>query len=110
MKKRSPINFALLSIIIAGPVSAQTNAGKSLNPSYVESCIQSQVQAHQKIKEIAPNDFRAYCECTAKQLVSNLSSTQLEELSKGNKSPKWLKSAEDSASKACLKPGSTTQT
>ena len=110
MKTRYVLTFTLLSIAISGPVSAQNNAGKSLNPSYVESCIQSQVQTHQKIKEIAPNDFRAYCECTAKQLVSNLSSTQLDELSKGSKSPKWLKSAEDSASKACLKPSATPQT
>ena len=110
MKIQNPINFALLSLIIAGPVSAQTNVGKSLNPSYVESCIQSQVQVHQKIKEITPNDFRAYCECTAKQLVSNLNPTQLDELSKGGKPPKLLKSAEDLASKACLKPSPTTQT
>jgi hypothetical protein len=110
MKIRYVLTFTLQLIAISGSVSAQTNAGKSLNPSYVESCIQSQAQMHQKIKEIAANDFRAYCECTAKQLASNLSSTQLEELSKGNKSPKWLKSAEDSASKACLKPSSTTQT
>ncbi|MBU3613673.1 hypothetical protein ICN46_02010 [Polynucleobacter sp. Latsch14-2] len=110
MKTRYALTFTLLLIAISGPVSAQTNAGKSLNPIYVESCIRSQVQAHQKIKEITPNDFRAYCECTAKQLVSNLNSTQLDELSKGSKSPTWLKSAEDSASKACLKPSSTTQT
>lgn len=110
MKTQYVLTFTLQLIAISGPVSAQTNAGKSLNPSYVESCIRSQAQAHQKIKEIAPNDFRAYCECTAKQLVSNLNSAQLDELSKGGKSPKWLKSAEDSVSKACLKPSSTTQT
>lgn len=110
MKTPSALIFTLLSAVISGSVSAQSNTGKSMNPSYVESCIQSQVQAHQKIKEITPNDFRAYCECTAKQLANNLSSNQQEELNKGGKAPKWLKSAEDSASKACLKHGMTTQT
>lgn len=110
MKIRYVLTCTLQLIAISSPVSAQANAGKSLNPSYVESCIRSQVQAHQMIKEIAPNDFRAYCECTTKQLVSNLNSAQLDELSKGGKSPEWLKSVEDSASKACLKPSSTTQT
>lgn len=109
MKIRYTITLTLLMLLTMGAASAQTNPNQKLSSSYVESCIQSQLQIHQNLKEISQNDFRAYCECTAKQLSSTLSSTQLDELLKTNQSPKWLKSAEATASKSCLKPVPKTQ-
>jgi hypothetical protein len=103
--------FALLTLTLvsSGVSSAQTNSNKQLSPSYLESCIQNQVQQHQKLKAISPEDFRPYCECTSKQLLNNLNAAQLDELNSGNKKPSWLKPAEDSASRACLKPSPATQ-
>jgi hypothetical protein len=109
MNIRHILTVASLTLALFSMASAQTDPSKQINSSYVESCIQKQAQLHQNLKEISPDHFRFYCTCTATQLMNNLSSAQLDELSKGNKIPKQFKSAEDSASKACLKPISTTQ-
>lgn len=93
----------------AGLVNAQPMQNKPMNPSYVESCTQYQVQMHRKIKEMSADQFRTFCECTSKQLMNSLSAAQLDELSKDNKRPAWLKPAEDAASKNCLKPEPKTQ-
>lgn len=109
MKIRYSTALTALIAIPLGTTSAQTSLNQKMSPSYVESCIQSQIQIHQNLKEISQNDFRGYCECTAKQLSSSLNSTQLDELIKTNQSPKWLKSAQEAASKSCLKPATKTQ-
>ena len=109
MKILYAITLTLMMLLSMGATSAQTNPNQKLSSSYVESCIQSQLQIHQNLKEVSQTDLRAYCECTAKQLSSTLSSTQLDELLKTNQSPKWLKSAEDAARKSCLKPVIKTQ-
>ncbi|MBU3567452.1 hypothetical protein [Polynucleobacter alcilacus] len=109
MNIRNHFTLVTLSLAALSVASAQTNSNKQLSPSYLESCIQNQVQQHQKLKAISPEDFRPYCECTSKQLLNNLNSSQLDELNNSNKRPPWLKPAEDSASKACLKPAPTTQ-
>jgi hypothetical protein len=41
--------------------------------------------------------------------MNNLSVAQLDELKKSDKRPSWLKSAEDTASKSCLKANPKTQ-
>lgn len=110
MKIRHTAIFITAILSSIGAASAQTGLGKKMNPSYVDGCIQNQVQVHQNLQGLTPNDFRAHCECTAKQLSNSLSSAQLDELNKGNKSPTWFKSVEDSASKSCLKPEAKTQT
>jgi hypothetical protein len=117
MNIRNHFTLVTLSLAALSVASAQTGPSNQLNtqlnkqlqPSYLESCIQNQVQQHQKLKAISPEDFRSYCECTSKQLLNNLNSSQLDELNNSNKRPPWLKPAEDSASKACLKPAPTTQ-
>jgi hypothetical protein len=109
MNIRNRYALITLSLATLGVASAQTSSDKQLNPSYLESCIQNQVQQHQKLKAISPEDFRPYCECTSKQLLNSLSATQLDELNSGNKKPSWLKQAEYSASRKCLKPSPATQ-
>lgn len=109
MNMRNSFTLVTLTLATLGVAFAQTSSNKQLNPSYFESCIQNQVQQHQKLKAISPEDFRPYCECTSKQLLNNLNAAQLDALNSGNKKPSWLKPAEDSASKACLKPAPTTQ-
>ena len=109
MTIRNYLICALLSLSVGSIANAQTSSGKQLKPGYVESCIQNQVRQHEKLKSISSEDFRPYCECTAKQLGANLSPSQLEELNQSKKNPSWFKSAEDSASKACLKLNNTTQ-
>ena len=110
MKIRYTIILTSLMLLSMGATSAQTNPNQKLSSSYVENCIQSQLQIHQNLKEVSQNDFRGYCECAAKKLFSTLSSTQLDELLKTNQPPKWLQSAEAAASKSCFKPATKTQT
>ena len=102
MNLRNTTALGILTFAFMGFAVAQPNQDKQVSPSYVESCTQQQVQIHQKIKEISAENFRSFCECTSKQLMSNLSTSQLSELNKGNKKPAWLKPAEDAAQKSCL--------
>ena len=102
MNIRNTAALGILTFTFMGFAGAQPNQDKQVSPSYVESCTQQQVQIHQKVKDISVEHFRSFCECTSKQLMNNLSATQLNELNKGNKRPAWLKAAEDVASKSCL--------
>jgi hypothetical protein len=102
-------SFTAFTLAFAEFAAAQSNQSKQVSPSYVENCAQHQVQVHQKMKEISADHFRAFCECTSKQLMNNLSASQLDELNKSDKRPAWLKPAEDIASKSCLKPAAKTQ-
>jgi hypothetical protein len=102
MNLRNTAALGMLTFAFMGFASAQPNQDKQVSPSYVESCTQQQVHIHQKVKDISVEHFRSFCECTSKQLMNNLSATQLNELNKGNKRPTWFKSAEDAASKSCL--------
>jgi hypothetical protein len=103
MKKINLVSLALVSAVFTQLASAQSAQDKQLNPNYIESCIQNQVQMHQKVKEISADQFRSFCECTSKQLSNSLNAAQLDELNKNSKRPAWLKSAEDAAAKSCLK-------
>jgi hypothetical protein len=102
-----PVGLAIL--VLMGVPSAQTISSKQLDSNYVERCIQSQVKMHEKLKEISPEHFQSYCECTSKQLANNLNTSQLNDLNKSGSKPKRFKSAEEAASKACLKPSASTQ-
>lgn len=102
MNLRNTAALGMLSLAFMGFTSAQANQEKQVSPSYIESCTQQQVQIHQKVKAISVEHFRSFCECTSKQLINNLTTSQLNELNKSNKRPTWLKSAEDSANKSCL--------
>jgi hypothetical protein len=99
---RNTTALGILIFAFMGFTGAQPNQDKQVSPSYMESCTQQQVQIHQKVKDISAEHFRSFCECTSKQLMSNLSASQLNELNKGNKKPVWLKPAEDAAQKSCL--------
>jgi hypothetical protein len=94
-----------LQVITAAIIAiSQQNLALAQDKSYQDRCIQAQINLHEQHKKIAPNDFRAFCECTEKQLRGTLSPSQFNEmLGKGQK-PSWLKSAQDTAAKACLKP------
>lgn len=94
-----------LQVITAAIIAmSQQNLALAQDKTYQDRCIQAQINLHDQHKNIAPNDFRAFCECTEKQLRSTLSPSQFNEiLGKGQK-PAWLKSAQAAAAKACLKP------
>ena len=97
-----------LTIAVTSLPAQEINKGK-IAQSYKESCAKQQVQLHAKLKDISADAFSEYCDCTSQQLMTNLSSAQLKELNHGGDRPTWLKSAEQSASKACLKEGPKTQ-
>ncbi len=109
MNIKNIVTIFFATLILSGVATAQQNQSKQMNSSYVEICAQHQAQIHQKVKEISADHFRSFCECTSKQLMSNLSAAQLDELNKSDKRPSWLKSAEDAASKSCLKTAPKTQ-
>ncbi len=89
---------------IVGMVLTHSHLALAQNKTYQDKCIQSQIKLHQQHKNIAPNDFRGFCECTENQLKNNLNPSQFNELLVEGKKPSWLKSAQDAAAKACLKP------
>jgi hypothetical protein len=113
MKITRALNIAYVSLFLIGNVFAQASSNKKFDSSYLEICIQKQVQAHQNLKEISQDHFRSYCECTSQKILNGLSSDQLDELNKrkplSNSFPKWFKSVEETASKACLRPNTGTQ-
>jgi len=109
MNRRDIATLGLALLAFTGSAVGQTQHNKQLSPSYVESCTQNQVQMHQKVKGISADQFRSFCECISQELMKNLSSTQLDELNKNSQKPGWLKTAEDTASKSCLKIGPKTQ-
>ena len=68
-----------------------------------------QVKLHAKLKDIPTNAFNDYCDCTTRQLMTNLSPAQLKELDQHKNRPDRLKAEEQSTSKACLKENLKTQ-
>lgn len=94
-----------LQVITAAIIAiSQQNLALAQDKSYQDRCIQAQINLHEQHKNIAPNDFRGFCECTENQLKNNLNPSQFNELLVEGKKPSWLKSAQDAAAKACLKP------
>ncbi len=91
--------ITVVSIALTGQ-----NLALAQDKTYQEKCIQSQIKLHEQHKNIAPNDFRAFCECTEKELRISLSPSQFSELLGEGKKPSWLKSAQNAAAKSCLKP------
>ncbi len=98
----------ILTTLAASLQAQEINKGK-ITQSYKESCAKQQVQLHAKLKDMSADAFSEYCDCTSRQLMTNLSSAQLKELNHSGDRPAWLKSAEQSASKICLKEGPKTQ-
>lgn len=79
-------------------------ANAQINKTYQESCIEAQVKLHEQHKNISRNDFRSFCDCTERQLKNILGQSQFNEMQQEGKKPSGLKSAQDAAAKACLKP------
>ncbi|MBU3594201.1 hypothetical protein ICN42_08855 [Polynucleobacter sp. 71A-WALBACH] len=98
----------ILTTAVSSLTAQEINKGK-IAQSYKESCTKQQVQLHAKLKDMSADAFSEYCDCTSQQLMTNLSSAQLKGLNHSGDSPAWLKSAEQSASKVCLKEGPKTQ-
>lgn len=91
-------NAAVVVSLLFGAVNM---ASAQTANTYQETCIENQAKIHKKLKNIPPNHFRDFCDCTYKYLSSNLSQAQLDELKKNNR-PSWLKPAEEAAGKSCL--------
>lgn len=91
-------------IVVTLTTGGLNNASAQTPKSYQEMCVQKQVKLHEKLKDISPDNFRSFCDCTYRELSSTLNQEKLDELQKNNKKPAWLKPAEDAAGKACLKP------
>lgn len=95
---------------IATVTHAQEFNAEKFAKSYKESCTKKQAQVHAKMKDISAESFNEYCDCTARQLINNLGSDQIKELSQSAGRPAWLKAAEQQASKACIKEGPAIRT
>jgi hypothetical protein len=100
------LTLASSSIALIGVTQASSaNTGKDAGTNnYRAACISKQVQMHEKLKNVPPEAFHSYCDCTSKFLLNNLNQSQLSELSKGGKKPSWLPAVEKSAAEACLAP------
>lgn len=94
-----------LAALVTLSAQAQDISHDRFTKSYKEACTKQQVQLHANLKEISANSFSEYCDCATRQLMTNLSPSQIAELTKGKARPTWLKSAELAASKACIKEG-----
>jgi hypothetical protein len=84
---------------------AQDINQEKFTQNYKEACVRHQAQLHEKLKEVSADSFGEYCDCTARKLLMNLNPDQITELTQGRGRPTWLKAAEKSASKACIKEG-----
>lgn len=98
------ILISLFSGISVGAHAQDSNAEKFAK-SYKESCIKQQAQIHAKMKDVSAESFGEYCDCTTRQVITNLSSDQIKELNQSGGRPNWLKAVEKSASKTCIKEG-----
>lgn len=103
------ILISLFAGFATGTHAQELNAEKFAK-SYKESCAKQQAQVHAKMKDISAESFSEYCDCTARKLITNLSSDQIKELNQSGGRPSWLRSAEQSASKACIKEGPAIRT
>jgi len=100
-------NKVIASLFTLATLSAQAqdaSQGK-FTQIYKEACTKQQAQLHANLKEISADSFGEYCDCATRQLMKNLSPAQITELTQGKTRPTWLKAAEQSASKACIKEG-----
>ena len=95
---------------ITASVHAQESNTEKFAKSYKASCTKQQAQVHAKIKDISVESFSEFCDCTARQLITNLSADQIKELNQSGGRPSWLRAAEQSASKACIKEGPAIRT
>lgn len=94
-----------LAVLVTLSAQAQDISQDGFTKSYKEACTKKQVQLHANLKEMSADSFSEYCDCATRQLMTNLSPTQITELAKGKARPTWLKAAEQAASKACIKEG-----
>jgi len=109
MKSFGKLIFISLCVALAVSVHAQQIDKDQIGLDYKNSCTKEQVKLHAKLKDMPTNAFNDYCDCATRQLMTNLSPAQLKELDQGKNRPDWLKAAEQSASKACLKESPKTQ-
>ena len=108
-----PIKTLILISLFLGFTTgthAQESNAEKFAKNYKESCAKQQTQVHAKMKDISTESFSEYCDCTAGKLISNLSSDQIKELNQSGGRPSWLRAAEQSASKACIKEGPAIRT
>ena len=108
-----PFKTLILISLFAGitaSVDAQESNTEKFAKSYKASCTKQQAQVHAKIKDISVESFSEFCDCTARQLITNLSADQIKELNQSGGRPSWLRAAEQSASKACIKEGPAIRT
>ncbi len=108
-----PFKTLILISLFAGitaSVHAQESNTEKFAKSYKASCTKQQAQVHAKIKDISVESFSEICDCTARQLITNLSADQIKELNQSGGRPSWLRAAEHSASKACIKEGPAIRT
>ncbi|MBU3611396.1 hypothetical protein [Polynucleobacter sp. MG-27-Goln-C1] len=105
MKPSNKFIIAGLFTVTALSAQAQVVNQRRFTQNYKDACMKQQVQLHTKLKEISADSFAEYCECATRQLMTNLSPAQIKELNQSEGRPAWLKAAEQSASKACLKEG-----
>ncbi|MBU3636703.1 hypothetical protein [Polynucleobacter sp. es-MAR-4] len=108
-----PIKTLILTNLFVGFATgthAQELNAEKFAKSYKESCTKQQAQIHAKMKDISAESFNEYCDCTARKLITNISSDQVKELNQSGGNPAWLKAAEQQASKACIKEGPAIRT
>jgi hypothetical protein len=108
-----PIKTLILISLFSGIATAahaQDSNAEKFSKGYKESCSKQQAQIHAKIKDISVESFSEFCDCTTRQVITNLSSDQIKELNQSGGMPSWLRAAEKSASKACIKEGPAIRT
>ena len=105
MKPSNKFIIAGLFTVTALSAQAQVVNEVKFDQSYKDACIKQQAQLHAKLKAISADSFAEYCDCATRELMTNLSPAQIKELNQSKNRPAWLKAAEQSASKACLKEG-----
>jgi hypothetical protein len=110
MKPFKTLIFISLFVGITASVHAQESNTEKFSKSYKASCTKQQTQVHAKIKDVSVESFSEFCDCTARQLITNLSADQIKELNQSGGRPSWLRAAEQSASKACIKEGPAIRT
>ena len=103
-RSKNKVIAGLFSLATLSAQAQDANQDK-FTQSYKEACTKQQVQLHAKLKEISAESFGEYCDCTARQLLRNLNPAQITELTHSKARPTWLKAAEQSASKVCIKEG-----
>jgi hypothetical protein len=109
MKPTMKLGIVGLLMTMGLPIQAQPMNKDQMSPNYKQSCVKEQVQLHAKLKDVSADVFNDFCDCTARQIASKLSPTQIKELNQSKSRPTWLNAAEQAAGKACLKEGPTTQ-